>query len=293
VGTAHLLHEKLFAVTKQPAPPYLVEFDRRFCTVVDTLIAVSDFLANQIIELGIREDRSIEVIRNGVSSQMKTRGDVATPSIEYASINGSTRRNILYVGRLVPQKGALQLLESAVKVVERFADVRYLLVGARYDPIFVERLESFVSEHRSVAAATTLVGAVPHRSLLELYQTSYLAVLPSLYESFGLSAVEAMINGIPVVASNVGGLREVIIDNESGLLVPITQEDDRVVLDPEHLADAQIKVLEDPVFASRLGSSGQRRALQIFSDTAMAAHTLDCYRRTISRHSRRCKSTSV
>jgi starch synthase len=97
---------------------------------------------------------------------------------------------------------------------------------------------------------------------------------PSVYEPFGLINLEAMACGTPVVASRVGGIPEVVVDGETGFLVPPG--------DPRALAAAVREVLADPERAARLGHAGRRRVVDKFSWERIAERTLDVYRDAVA-----------
>src|SRR5205823_12785948 len=96
-----------------------------------------------------------------------------------------------------------------------------------------------------------------------------IVALPSLREGLGVAALEAMAAGRPVVASRVGGLAEVVVHEETGLLVPPA--------DPEALALALARLTRDPGLCARLGAAGRARVLSHYTMTRMAAGTLACY----------------
>jgi alpha-maltose-1-phosphate synthase len=276
VGTAHLLHESLFSAVAAAAPSYLVDFDRRLCESVDILITVSSFLASEVRELGLRTKKPICVIQNGTSMPSK-RGNHADLVDRCPGGSSQARKNIVTVGRLVPQKGILQLLQSAAIVIDECPHLRYLLIGARYDEPFCRTLDSYLAERPAVRQAVVFLGAIPQDDIWDFYRNSYMVVLPSLYESFGLSALEAMYCGAPVIASAVGGLEEVIVHENSGLLLRPILTDGGLSIDPTALAQLQLRLLRDPELAKQMGANGAERARTVFSEESMAIHTLACY----------------
>jgi alpha-maltose-1-phosphate synthase len=114
-------------------------------------------------------------------------------------------------------------------------------------------------------------------------------VCPSIYEPFGIVNLEAMACGLPVVASAVGGIPEVVVDDETGLLVPFEVGDDELgsPADPEafarHLAASVVELLEDPGEAQAMGDNGRVRVEERFSWGAIAAETAALYRALVSR----------
>jgi glycogen(starch) synthase len=115
------------------------------------------------------------------------------------------------------------------------------------------------------------VGFVEEDGLRKLYRSARAAIVPSLYEPFGLVALEAMASGTPVVASDTGGLREIIANEVSGLLFPAG--------DPEALATAAVRVLSDGALARRLAAEARSALATRGSWSAAAARTAETYGR--------------
>ncbi len=118
--------------------------------------------------------------------------------------------------------------------------------------------------------AVQFVGAVEHSRLPEHYRRADVVVNPSLSESFGMSLIEAMACGLPVVATAVGGMREVVVGGGTGLLCQAAK--------PDELAAAILRLLEDRPLAAAMGTAGRRRAEELYSWDCVAGQTLECYR---------------
>jgi glycosyltransferase involved in cell wall biosynthesis len=167
--------------------------------------------------------------------------------------HGTRARRILYVGRVERTsrwKGLQVLVESLSRLQELAPGVALDVVGEGDDVPELRRQ----AERLSVADRITWHGAVPHRELAHFYRQAAVTVLPSLTdaESFGMTLVEAMASGCPVVGSRVGGIPFVIRDNEDGVLVPPG--------DPAALAEAISGLLNDPERAAQLGDAGRSAA---------------------------------
>ncbi len=162
---------------------------------------------------------------------------------------------ILYVGRLAPEKG-LDVLLSALRTLVRERNKNPLTLtlvgsdhhGSSYGTEFRRAVEA-----SDLASSVRMVGHVPYGPrLFSFYDSHDLLVLPSFTEGFPQVVLEAMIRGLPVVATRVGGVSQVVRDGENGLLVPPG--------DPEALAQAIRRVLADTDLATRLSGEGQRSA---------------------------------
>jgi glycosyltransferase involved in cell wall biosynthesis len=194
------------------------------------VLAVSDALAEEARRLGARD---VRVVPNGVELPPET-GEEAEPP------------EILFAGRLSPEKGILELVEAAhglPLVVAGDGPLRPRVPGA--------------------------LGWVPHDELERLYARAAVVACPSRREGFGVVCAEAMAHGRPVVASAVGGLRELVVDGETGLLVPPGAV--------AALRAALERLLGDRELRRRLGAAGRERVRALLSWEGVTDATLRAY----------------
>jgi len=212
----------------------------------------------------------------------------------------SPGKAVIFVGRLSPEKGVHDLVRAFHTVLERFPDARLHLVGGAgsapleflvglSDEPHVTALRRFygtspsagkdpyleVLEREAGSELGTRIlfdGRVNHDQLESHYGNSCLLVNPSLSESFGISLVEAMMRGIPVVATRVGGMQFTVAHGQTGFLVEPA--------DPPALAAAMCEMLANPERARRMGAAGKERATDYFSWEKTANTLLNCMRRT-------------
>jgi len=259
-----------------------IELERECCRGSDRLVAVSNSVRKDVAEIhSVPEDR-IEVIFNGFDfAPFRLDRSEALTAIETERkrllIDGESL--IIFAGRLTPHKGLLALLRSAIQVIRQERKVRYLIVGDITANEYAEMLASIVNNHPLLRHRVVFEGKVPRERLGVLYQVAKVAVVPSLYEPFGYAATEAMAAGKPVVATDTGGLSEIIQHERSGLLIPMMSPGTNGVsdIDIRKLAEAQVRLLRDPILASRLGNEGQRRVEQEFGLDTMVESTLRSY----------------
>ena len=223
--------------------------------------AVSKFQAKQLAgDLSVPEE-SISVIPNPIS-----------PGLLRQAIEEPTKQSkdpvVLYTGRIEYRKGTLDLLQSIPAVARVFPEVKYLVVGARHNSIDDQTLNEALNQP-DVCEHIELVGHVQWQQLADWYRRASVFVMPSLYETFGISVIEAMAFGLPVVATNIGGLPEVVQDGVTGILVPPK--------DPDALAEAVIRLLRDPELRRRLGNAGRERVLSEFRVDRIVEQTLKVY----------------
>lgn len=194
----------------------------------DHIIAVSTFLKGEVERLGVPEGK-VEVIYGGVT----------TPEREEAF--DPVGRVILFVGSLVPQKGVDVLIESFKEI--KIKDTSLVIVGDGPERKRLEALAVGIKDIQFLGRQEDLKGVLAKSDVL---------VLPSRGEGFGLVLLEAMALGTPVVATNVGGIPEIVEDGVSGILV----ERDN----PKQLADAVVKVLEDGEMRKTIIENGREKA---------------------------------
>jgi len=195
----------------------------------------------------------------------------------YVGLTDRSERLLLFVGRLDPVKGLNVLLEALCILVRRLAaqgqpSVCLAVIGGDAESAEAVREGAFcldeVKERYGLKEMVAFLGSRAQDALPYYYSAADVCVMPSLYESFGLVALEAMACGTPVVASRVGGLPYVVQDGVTGLLVPDN--------DPAALADGLQRVLHEPGLAALLGAQA-RRVAQGYSWQRVAEGHLELY----------------
>ena len=168
--------------------------------------------------------------------------------------------------QLFPRKGIRFLIQAAARLKPRFPDLKLVLAGDGFERPELVRL----AQDLGIGADVTFLGWVPNSGLPKYYRAAAVSVIPSLEEGFGIPAAEAMGCEVPVVASDAGGLPEVVEDGVTGLIVP------RGEVPP--LAEAIGALLADPERRHRMGVAGRRRALELFDWDRTAEQFEQVYR---------------
>jgi glycogen(starch) synthase len=173
---------------------------------------------------------------------------------------------VLYVGRFVREKGIQVLLNAASAILAVEPKTRFIVVGGGHRKQF----EEFV---RWVGLRDRIhfTGFMAGRNLYQMYRVADVAVFPSLYEPFGIVALEAMAAGAPVVASDAGGLKEVVSHDITGT--------SHYAGDPGSLAWAVLRALQDPARAAQLNENARYRLQTDFNWENIATRTIDLYDR--------------
>jgi starch synthase len=250
----------------------------------DAIIAVSNGTKADILRAypDVAAER-VHVIYNGIdlAEYQKTADTTALatfgvdPNIPY----------VLFVGRITRQKGVTHLVE-AIRYLPPGTQV-VLCAGAPDTPEIAAEMRQKVEEARAINPRVVWIEKMVSKpEVIQLYSHCRVFCCPSVYEPFGIINLEAMACQAPVVASATGGILEVVIDRETGYLVPF--EADPVTSFPVHpeqfsrdLAARINDLLADPEKCRRFGQAGRKRVEEKFAWSAIASQTIDLYRQLI------------
>ena len=175
-----------------------------------------------------------------------------------------------FVGRLVEEKGILDLLQAATTVIEAIPNAQLLIVGP-YDEEKPDALRPDVAERYGVAANCRFVGM--RNDMPELYALMDVLVLPSYREGFPRAPMEASAMGVPSMATDIRGCREAVVHGENGLLFPVG--------DADALAQSLIELLQDDERRARMGETGRRIAEDRFDEQKVFDRVLSEYERLL------------
>lgn len=171
---------------------------------------------------------------------------------------------LLYSGRLDQRKGIHVLLKAFKIIMQDYNDIELFIGGDGPDR---KRLEAYVKDN-NMTESVKFLGRAPYEKVPEIFNKSSIFVFPTLYEPFGLVAAEALATELPVIASRVGALPE-IVDESCGILVPPNN--------PEALADAIELLISDGSLRRTMGKNGREKVKEKFSWERMAKEVVDAY----------------
>lgn len=228
------------------------------------VICCSHYMANHVAWLFSLPREKIDAIPNGVDvtefvgafNRDSFRKQYALPE----------EKIVLFVGRLVYEKGASLLVEAMPRVLAK-TNSKFVFIGEGY------MKEQLISRVRQLGLADKayFTGYVNEKTLRQLYRVADVCAFPSLYEPFGIVALEAMAARVPVVVSDTGGLSEIVEHDKTGVKV----YHDNV----ESLAWGIIRVLTDPPYANYLRTNAAKAVLEMFSWNQIAVRTKKIYER--------------
>jgi alpha-maltose-1-phosphate synthase len=252
--------------------------------MADAVIAVSNDTRTDILNhFDVDPDR-IEMIYNGIDTEhyrpVTTRDWFPAFGIE------PERPYVLFVGRITRQKGIIHLVHAIRNITPECQVV--LCAGAPDTPEIAAEMKAAVAEARQARDGIVWIDEmVSKKAVIELYSHADVFCCPSIYEPFGIINLEAMACETPVVASAVGGIKEVVVHGETGLLVPVEQQTAAPFepVDPDRfsrdLADAINRLMADPDLRATMAAASRKRAVETFSWTAIAEQTAALYRKLI------------
>jgi glycogen synthase len=248
--------------------------------MADAVIAVSRGTREDILRVTPVHPERIHVIYNGIDTQLY-RPVAATDALERFNVD-PTRPIVLFVGRITRQKGIVYLARAIPDIAPSAQVV--LLAGAPDTPEIAAEMEQAVADaQRQRGNVIWIQEMLPREDVIQFYSHATVFCCPSIYEPFGIINLEAMACDTPVVASKVGGIPEVVVDGETGILVPLEQQTESPFepLDPRRfsadLAAAINRLLHDPELRERMARAGRERVEREFSWPAIARQTADLY----------------
>jgi alpha-maltose-1-phosphate synthase len=248
--------------------------------MADAVIAVSGETKHDIERLFDVDPARAHVIHNGIDLNQYRKVD-STAALKRFGIDPN-KPYVLFVGRITRQKGFPHLIR-AIPFMDR--DFQIVLCAAAPDtPGMAEEMKTAVERAKAQRPGIVWINEmVDQKSACELYSHAAVFVCPSIYEPFGIINLEAMACETAVVASAVGGIKEVVADGETGLLVALEQmkESPFEATNPEKfvrdLAARVNQLMRDPQLRERFGKAGRKRAEENFSWAAIAAKTKALY----------------
>jgi starch synthase len=248
--------------------------------MADAVVAVSEETRRDVLRLFNVDPKRVRIIYNGIDPEeyfpRKSRDQLEKYGVD------PNQPYVLFVGRIARQKGIIHLV-NAIKYMDAGYQV-VLCAGAPDTPEIAEEMKRAVAEAQSKRDGVIWVEKmVPKEVAYELYSHAEVFCCPSIYEPFGIINLEAMACETAVVASAVGGIKEVVVDGETGFLVPLEQMQASPFepVDPDKFsrdfAEKVNRLMRDEHLRKKFGQAGRRRAVEKFSWSAIAAETKKMY----------------
>jgi glycogen synthase len=251
----------------------------------DGIIAVSKQMKTDVVEAYGVSPEKVTVIHNGIDPVFYKPTFDTDLLLEYG-INPNIPY-VLFVGRITRQKGISQLI-AASKYFNKNCQV-VLCAGAPDTLEIAKETEALITDLKATRDGIILISEMlPREKIKVLYSHARVFACPSLYEPFGIINLEAMSCETPVVGSAIGGIPEIIIEGETGYLIPL-ESISRTDFNPKHpeafQQDFATKInllLDDEKLAIKMGKAGRQRVLEKFSWESIAKTTFNYYKEVIS-----------
>lgn len=241
------------------------EIENNLALEADQIICCSQYMQDEICSLfGVHRDM-VMIIPNGVDPE-QFRALPEEPRLDIAA----QEKAIVFLGRLVPEKGVWQLINSFAEVHERITAAKLYIGGRGPQKAILEKRVAELGLEKQVV----FTGFLKEKERNYIYNRASVAVFPSLYEPFGIVALEAMATRTPVIVSNVGGLSEIVDNGITGLKVPAGIE--------SALSQAIINVLENRDLAQQMVQNAWEEVNQVYSWEAIARTTRTAYENVLA-----------
>jgi len=260
-ATEHGRHQGWIEVHPQS---YIHGVERWITNRSDRVIACSAYMREQVADIFSVPEERISVIPNGIDPDDLPAGDHAELQRLRGEFAAPDEKLVLLIGRLVYEKGFQIALEAMPELIERVPGTRFLVAGSGTHELELRKQ----AEELGLMEHGTFLGWIGDDVLHQLYRLADVCVVPSIYEPFGLVALEAMASGCPCIVADTGGLREVVPHGEVGLRFRTR--------DPEALGGMVEQVLTDPELTGRLVAEASEHVLR-FDWNDVARRTAEVY----------------
>ena len=252
--------------------------------MADAVIAVSKETKVDVLKYFDVDEEKIKVIYNGINLEEYIITE-ETSTLEEYGIDKS-KPYVLFVGRITRQKGIIHLV-NAIKYIDPETQI-VLCAGAPDTPEIGKEMEDSVAEVKKTRDNVIWIDKMlDKKEVIQLYSHADVFCCPSIYEPFGIINIEAMACETAVVASAVGGIKEVVVDGETGILVSLEQQDVAPFepIDPDKfardLADGINKLVIDKELTASMAKNGRKRVEEYFDWTAIAKQVEALYKSLI------------
>jgi glycosyltransferase involved in cell wall biosynthesis len=246
---------------------YINSIEWQLCYEAWRVIVCSDFMRNEVVHALQTPWDKTDVIANGVHAE---KFEFDFPADEAAAFRARfaapDEKLIFFVGRMVREKGAHLLIEALPKVRAQYNNAKLIIVGGGNKDHLIG-----LAHDIGVAPHVYFTGFIPDETLLRLYKVIDVACYPSLYEPFGIVALEAMAAGVPVVVSDAGGLKEIIEHDISGTITHAGNTDS--------LAWGIARTLNHPEHAQWMAQNAIKRVHELYNWDLIATQTRAVYER--------------
>lgn len=272
VTTVHIVNEDIQEIFANPELiPLAVMEENAMLMASESVILPSRFVDERIPVARLPRHKR-HIINHGINLE---KHETRRPQDYYDDLKFRLAKSndvVLFVGRIISIKGWKELLEAFHNVVAERPQTTLVIVGTGNEIPVLERMASTMEN-------IVVTGFLARDTILDFYQVADVVVVPSRYEVYGLVVAEALASGCPVIASDVGGIRELIEPGQNGVLVPVHWESGTSLprVDTAQLGDAILSVLNNGEWAAQLRLRARDYAKRTLSQERMVNTTRNVY----------------
>jgi len=238
----------------------MFEEEKNYYLKADCVICLSNYMQDILCSDYEIDASKISVIPNGLqdNEQLIINNEKFAKRVLRKKWHIAPKEKIiLFAGRVDEVKGVSYLIKAFREVLNSVPNCRLIIAGSG-------NYNTYLQEAKEICTKTTFTGLLEKKDLYELYQIANVGVVPSLFEPFGLVAVELMMHSLPVIATETSGLNEVV--NEAcALKIPVIRQPENVEIDVSLLSEKILYLLQHPAEAKQLGQNGRKRYLTAYS----------------------------
>ena len=249
--------------------------------MADALIAVSEETKEDVLKYFNVDEKKVKVIYNGINLQQYITTSESETLDEYHI--DKTKPYVLFVGRITRQKGIIHLV-NAIKYIDENTQI-VLCAGAPDTKEIGLEMELAVNEIKKTRKNVIWIDKMlEKKQVIQLYSHAAVFCCPSIYEPFGIINIEAMACNTAVVASAVGGIKEVVVNGETGILIPVEQQTEAPFepVNPDKfardLAEGINNVINNPTLRNSMAQKGRKRVEEYFDWISIAKQTEQLYK---------------
>ena len=242
-------------------------YEKALFDLVDTIICLSEN-TRQILQDDYQiKPNKIAVIYNGlvdnsfIANKQMSRKKYHIPDIPI----------IIFAGRLNDIKGLTYALRAFKLVLSVQPHCQFIIAGSG-------SFEIYMKECEDIWMHVSWTGLIDKTKLYELYSIANIGMLPSFHEQCSYVAIEMMMHGLPIIGSTTSGLKEMIVDGETGLHIPVIEYDDRVEIDTSLLAEKMLYLLQQPDERKRMGVNARKRYESLYTAEGMGQQMIALYK---------------
>jgi len=237
---------------------------------VDSIITLSEYTYNLLISEYKISSKKIFFMRNGLKDVYQANLIDRKTEIKDTLLFSRDSYIILFVGRLNKVKGLDYLIQSFNFVLKKIKSAQLVIIG---DGDYNE----FLKDCKGFGNKVLFLGRMEKDELYNYFQIADIGVMPSFHEQCSYVAIEMMMNSLPIIGSTSTGLKEMIVDGETGLHIPIIERSDCIDIDTSLLAEKILYLLQNPEERKRMGVNARKRYEKMYSSKIMKKQLLNFY----------------